>query len=71
VLLVGGTLVDGVDVLLGPMNESAHRMAMTLQGGHTLAAAGAAELQCRGGDPPALVLDPSITALQVATITGT
>ena len=68
-LLVGGTTVDTVDVILAPDNESAERMAMTLQGGHTLGATGPAELQCRGGGM-GHVLDPSITALQVATITN-
>ncbi len=69
-LLVGGTMVDGADVMLGQNDMAGARMPMTLQGGHTLAAPGAAELQCRGFVGPGVVLDPSITALQVATLTN-
>jgi len=70
-LLVGGTMVDGADAMLGQNDTAGARMAITLQGGHTLTAAGAAELQCRGFTGTGVVLDPSITALRVETITNT
>jgi len=51
------------------MWQSSERAAITLQGGRTLAAAGTADLQCQSTGAGS-VLHPSITAIQVATLTS-
>lgn len=68
-LSVGGTVVDQVELTLGGSTESSERAAITLQGGRTLAAAGTADLQCQSTGTGS-VLHPSITAIQVATLTS-
>ena len=69
-LVGGGTVVDYQDVGLGPNEQAGERIAVSLEGGHTLAAAGLAEVQCRSGNGPGVILNASVTALQVATLTN-
>ncbi len=68
-LSIGGSVVDQMEVTLGGALEPGEKTAITLQGGGTLAAAGAADLQCQSSGLGS-VLNPSVTAVQVATLTN-
>jgi hypothetical protein len=68
-LSVGGTVVDQVELVLGGNATVNEKAAITLQGGRAITAAGNADLQCQSTGAGS-VLNPSITALQVATLTS-
>ena len=58
-----------MEVTLGGNLEPGEKTAITLQGGGTLAATGPADLQCQSTGLGS-VLNPSVTAVQVATLTN-
>ena len=68
-LAVGGTVVDEVELVLGGNATVNEKAAITLQGGRAITAAGSAELQCQSTGAGS-VANPSITAIQVATLTN-
>jgi hypothetical protein len=68
-LSVGGTVVDQVELVLGANAGVNEKAAITLQGGRALTAAGSADLQCQSTGAGS-VLNPSLTAIQVATLTN-
>ncbi len=68
-LAVGGTVVDQVELVLGGNATVNEKAAITLQGGRAITAAGNAELQCQSTGAGS-VMNPSITAIQVATLTN-
>jgi hypothetical protein len=68
-LSVGGTVVDQVELVLGGNATVNEKAAITLQGGRAITAAGNADLQCQSTGAGS-VLNPSITALQVANLTN-
>jgi hypothetical protein len=67
-LSIGGTVVDQTEVVLGGATEAAEKAAITLEGGRAITAAGNAELQCQSTGTGSVV-NPSITAIQVANLT--
>jgi hypothetical protein len=68
-LLVGGATVDEAsNLILAPNFEPGERDAFSLTGGQSLPGGGSAELQCQS-DGTGNVVDPSITAIQVGSLT--
>jgi hypothetical protein len=68
-LSIGGSVVDQMEVTLGGNLEPGEKTAITLQGGGTLSATGPADLQCNSTGLGSVV-NPSLTAVQVATLTN-